>query len=290
MKISFFTTCGNRLQHLKRTLPENIETNLKYKLCEHIILDYGSTDGMIEWVIETFPEYIKSGRLKLFRYDADFFWHNHAKNMAAKCTSKNADIICSIDADNYTALGPKGESLAWYLNRIFIDEERNIFVRAAGWDHQEENYMNDMYITDKNKYHSASGKLAFRREDFFKLRGFNEDLKGHYYDEEELWRRAVICWGWERKTLPVEFSKFINHSNFLRLNNLDPKLVDKEKLLGESMIDLSVKDYMEDDLALPVYPQAKKNKKIFEKVMEKKVKLPNGKKWGVGNPKRIKLK
>ena len=289
LKISFFTTCGNRLNHLQQTLPKNIESNFYYNNCEHIVLDYGSTDGLLDWIQKDLIQHVESGRLKVFRYDTDFFWHNHAKNMAAKCTSQNADVICSIDADNYTAESKEGESLASYLDKIFGAKKGKFFVRACGWDYKEKSWENDFGVFNKNKYHSASGKLAFLRKDFFEVRGFNEDLKGHYYDEEEIWRRLMICWEWEKIDLPVEYSKFINHSNYLRLSNLDPEIIDKTDLIKEESIDFTVKDYMDDDLALPIYPQAKKNKDIFFKVLEDKIKIPNGKRWGEGKVKRIKF-
>ncbi len=292
IKISFFTTCGNRLQHLKQTLPKNIESNIKYTDCEHILLDYGSSDGLTDWVVDNLAEHIKSNRLIVYRYEAPFFWHNHAKNLAAKCTSKDADVICSIDADNYTAESKEGESLASYLNMIFeqyADGEEKMFVRACGWDYVKHSWENEQYIANQNKFNSASGKLAFLRKDFFELRGFNEKLKGHYYDEEEIWRRAEICWGWTKEQLPEEYSQCINHSNLLRLNNLDPAIINADKLLDDEFLEFSTNDYMDDDLALPVYPQAAKNKKIFHNVLTKKVKVPNPKKWGVGRVKRIKL-
>jgi len=292
MRVSFFTTCGDRLRHLKQTLPENIESNLDHNNVEHVVLDYGSTVGFTKYITSTFPEHLESGRLKCFTFPAKFFWHNHAKNMAAKLTDKKADVICSIDADNFTGESKDGECLASYISRVFGGYDNNnvkMFIRACGWDYVENNWDNKAFNVSKSKYASASGKIAFKRKDFFELRGFNEDLKGHYYDEEEIWRRAMMCWNWEKHDLPVEYSKFINHSNLLRLSNLDPNIVDLDSLMEDKALEFTVNDYMDDDMALPIYPQAAKNKKIFDKVLRNKVKVPNGKKWGAGTAKRIKL-
>ena len=283
LKISFFTTCGNRLTHLQKTLPANIESNLDYQNCEHIVLDYGSTDGIIDWVKEDLQEYLDTGRLKLYSYDADFFWHNHAKNLAAKHTSEDSDIICSIDSDNYTAESNEGECLASYLNKAFVSKE--MFVRACGWDHAKELWANDRFERQGSLY-SASGKFAFWRKEFFKMRGFNEFMKGHYYDEEEIWRRAEMCWGFNHVKLPVEYSQFINHSNYLRLNNLDPEIVDSDKLLETQNLEFALQNYM-DDGAMDKYPQAAKNKEILTYILNDKIKVPNGKYWGTGKPRRI---
>jgi len=285
LKISFFTSCGNRLEHLKRTLPENIESNMSYDNCDHVVLDYGSTDDMIEWVKANLQDHLDTERLKLYSYPAKFFWHNHAKNLAAKCTDDSSDIICSIDADNFTGESKEGENLAEYLNSIFSKEEGDIFVRACGWDHEKDLWGNQEFKR-KGDYYSASGKMAFRRKDFFKMRGFNEFMRGHYYDEEELWRRAMECWEFKRVQLPEEFSKFINHSNYLRLNNLDPDIIDSDKLLEKENIQFALETVM-DDTAKEVYPQAEKNKEILTYILGDKIRVPNPKYWAKGKPERI---
>ena len=93
MRVSF-STCGDRLRHLKQTLPENIKSNLKHPEVEHVVLDYGSTVGFTKYITSTFPEHLESGRLKCFTFPAKFFWHNHAKNMAAKLTDNIGLFIC----------------------------------------------------------------------------------------------------------------------------------------------------------------------------------------------------
>lgn len=293
MKISFYTTCGNRLQHLSKTLPENIKSNLHYENVEHVVLDYGSTDGLTDYILDTFPEYLKSGRLKYYSYPAKFFWHNHAKNMAAKCTSKDADIICSIDSDNFTGEDKESTSLAQYLYNIFSDTKnrKDFFVRAVGWDYHEDSWGSRKFqsISKSTKYASASGKIAFKRGDFFKMRGFNEDLKGYFYDEEELWRRAIVCWDFERIELPVEFSKFIHHSNYLRLSNLDPNIVAKDTIMDE-YLDFCIENTMTEQMGAKMYPQSTTNRVIMHNILREKTKIPNKKNWGTGTPKRIRLK
>ena len=60
-KVAFFTTCMNRLHHLKKTLPQNIKDNQDYEDCVFVVLNYNSRDGLHEWMLENMAEQIKSG-------------------------------------------------------------------------------------------------------------------------------------------------------------------------------------------------------------------------------------
>ena len=116
--------------------------------------------------------------------------------MAAK--QATGDIVCGIDADNFTAVGTDGVGLAKKLNQIFKEKEGDIFVRALGWDDRE------LPWTSKQNYrfYSCSGKIAIRRKDFVKAQGYNESMKGHYLDEEELWKRINKVFGFKHIKLP----------------------------------------------------------------------------------------
>jgi hypothetical protein len=284
-KIAFFTTCMNRLKHLKRTLPQNIKDNEDYENCVFVVLNYNSQDDLHKWMLDNMGEQIESGQVIYYRtLEPEFFWHNHAKNMAAKCTPEDAEIICSIDSDNYTATDKEGVGLAVQLNEIFNHWiGTNIFVRAAGWEHREE-----AWHTDSHKYYSASGKIATRRKDFFKYRGFNEKLKGHYFDEEELWQRLEKVVGFRKITLPVEYSKFINHTNYERLINIDPGLIDRnilEKLRKENH-PFTSKEFMKDEDVSGYYPNGKENQRRAEEVLKKRIRITNDK-WGEGKVEKI---
>ncbi|MFD2148711.1 glycosyltransferase family 2 protein [Mucilaginibacter antarcticus] len=66
-KISFCTTCMNRLSHLKQTLKRNILDNEDYPNLEFILLDYNSTDGLKEYVRSELHTFITSKKLVYYR-------------------------------------------------------------------------------------------------------------------------------------------------------------------------------------------------------------------------------
>ena len=104
LKISFCTTCKGRLEHLKQTLPANIEACKGYPNTEFVILDYDSRDGLEQWIKDNFQEEIKSGLVRYAKLDgATDFKMAHAKNMVHRLAT--GDVLCNVDADNFLASG-----------------------------------------------------------------------------------------------------------------------------------------------------------------------------------------
>lgn len=164
-KISFCTTCRNRLSDLKQTLPRNIEANDDYPNLEFVILDYNSTDGLSEWIKKEMSSYLSSGRISYFRTtEPDEFHMAHAKNMALKLAS--GDILCNIDADNFAGLG-----FAKYVNDMFTAND-GIFLAC-------------------NTSQSLFGKNCVLRKDFLKVTGYDESMKGYGNEDLDFYKRLL---------------------------------------------------------------------------------------------------
>lgn len=96
--ISFCTTCRNRLWQLKETLPQNLESTGEDH--EIVLVDYGSTDGLGEWIWNNFKYHIENGRLVFFEVRNDVRWNiARAKNLAHRLAS--GDYLFNLDADNF---------------------------------------------------------------------------------------------------------------------------------------------------------------------------------------------
>jgi len=282
MKISFYTTCMARLKHVRHTLPKNLIENEDYNDCEFVLLDYNSNDGLEDWVKANLMRYIESGKLIYAKTtEPDYFFHNHAKNMAARlCTG---DVVCGIDADNYTATDDSnGEGLAKYLNRIFTKpREGNIFVRALGWEHREKEWHSIMTY----RYYSCSGKIACLRKHFMEFRGYDEHLQGHYFDEEEFWKRLEHVCGFKHIRLPVGFSKAISHTNYERLKNINPELINKSELnrKRKENSDGINQETMNATWVKHNYPNGARNQEICQANIANKISKPNKYgQWGRG--------
>src|ERR1700742_2651942 len=101
-KLSFCITCKNRFHQIARTLPQNLSDNLSGKEdMEFVLVDFGSSDGLKEWVITNFKRELNSGYLKYFFTGSLEHWHaSIAKNTAHYCSV--GEIVVNLDCDNYT--------------------------------------------------------------------------------------------------------------------------------------------------------------------------------------------
>ncbi|MCX2678489.1 glycosyltransferase family A protein [Galbibacter sp. EGI 63066] len=194
-KISFCTVCMNRLYHLKETLPQNIRDNIEYSNVEFVVLNYNSRDDMDVWIKNKMKDYIDMGVLRYYRTeDPDSFHMSHAKNAVSKLAT--GDIICNVDADNFIRKG-----FADYLNDMFSEKE-NIYARI-----------------DKNStQRDCFGRIAMWKDDFTRLRGYDERMKGYGFDDYDLWNRLRNL-GRTPSYIKKAFLKALTHNDNERIKN-----------------------------------------------------------------------
>lgn len=189
-KISFCTVCMNRLHHLRLTLPQNMLHNQDYPDCEFILLDYNSGDDLEAWVLENMSSYIASGKLIYYKTTEPLYFHmSHSKNMAAKLGT--GDIVCNVDADNYT-----GQGFASYINDVFSNGE-NLLLAA-------EQSANEMLIWD------VFGRICVRKDDFVQIGGYDENMLHYGFEDSDFVNRLRMN-GLQRKGIPGEFLTAITH-------------------------------------------------------------------------------
>ena len=165
-KIAFCITCKNRLSHIQQTLPKNIEDNYLPDEVEFVLLDYNSTDGLSEWV-KSLQEHIDSGILSYYHTKIPEYYHrSHSRNMAFRFA--NAKIVCNLDADNYL-----GKGFAEEMIKRFTEVEEPIFV------------------TTNLSPTGAYGRFCAYRDDFFRIRGYNESIAGYGGEDTDLFKRLL---------------------------------------------------------------------------------------------------
>ena len=164
-RISLCTVCMNRLHHLQKTLPKNIEDNLHYPGIEFVLLDYNSQDGLEDWVKSDLMSYIKAGKLVYYKTtEPDYFRMSHSKNIAHRVAT--GDIVCNVDADNYA-----GKGFAEFIRDKF---QRNPNVYLV----PEESLLNGDC--------GAGGRICLKKTDFINLRGYDESFDGWGYEDIDL--------------------------------------------------------------------------------------------------------
>lgn len=201
-KISFCTAVMNRLHHLKRTLPQNISDNHNYGEVEFVILDYNSSDGLEEWVQNVMTEHIENGTISYYRTsDPSFFHRSHSRNMVFKLAK--GDIVCNLDADNYT-----GKGFAAFINEQFNENEQIVLTCI------------DFRSTQKN-YHPPSdvlGRIAVKKDNFLKVRGYYEEMSTHGFQDYDFVNRLDLS-GLKREFIKEEeFLHAIKHDDVERFS------------------------------------------------------------------------
>ncbi len=166
-RVSLCTTCMGRVHDLAQTLPKNIADHADDPNVEFVLLDYHSEDGLENWVKEHMRPHIESGRLIYARTTEPKWFHMaHSRNVAFKIAT--GDIVCNVDADNWT-----GPGFAARLNRLANERPaRAIFVKS--WQ----------------RMHGRVG--FFRKEWMDLLGGYDEGLMGYGWDDQDLVDRALL--------------------------------------------------------------------------------------------------
>jgi hypothetical protein len=198
--IAFVTTCRNREQHLRQTLPKNLADNASYPDCKFIVVDYGSEYDIERYIITEHAADLVSGRLVFYSFKADKFRMAHAKNLAHRLGMlEGADILLNIDADNFT-----GPGFAEYVAEQFRQEE-NVFLwtRVRPLD------------GSSRLPRGCSGRIAVRANDFLKVGGYDEKYDTWGPDDKDFNARLRML-GLEGLEIDPRFIGVILHNDKMR--------------------------------------------------------------------------
>ena len=158
--LSFCITCKNRLHQIRYTLRKNLNDNFLHRdFIEFILVDFGSNDGLREWIIDNFQSELVSGYLKYYYTEELPKWHACiAKNTAHLCA--NGNILVNLDCDNFT--GVWGGA---YVLKAFDEHGERCFVHQFGGNVGDGSY----------------GRIAVANKYFFMLGGYDESFEpmGH---------------------------------------------------------------------------------------------------------------
>lgn len=154
-----------RQHHLAQVYRNNINAALSFGNIEFVLLDYHSPDDLGAWVHAEFADWLATGLLRYCRTTEPVTFHMaHAKNVAHRLAS--GDVLINLDADNAFEAG-----FAEEVASLFADDARAI-VKFHG-------------------YHAGcSGRIALRRDDFYRLGGYDEELVGWGYEDQDMIARA----------------------------------------------------------------------------------------------------
>ena len=175
-RIVFVTTCKGRIEHVKKTLLQNMTDNIGYANCKFVLMDYNSGDGLQEYIKSVCVLPTENGYLTVYSFPtADRFHASHAKNLAMRCAMlEGADILVTQDADNYT-----GPGFAQFIADRFLEAGPWAGTPAI-WPGM---FLCPNFPHIKSLPHGPesgrpdrgyAGRLAIRAKDFIKMGGYDE--------------------------------------------------------------------------------------------------------------------
>ncbi len=149
MKISFCITSCNRRWQLEQTLAHNLR--LAGPAVEFTLVDYGSTDGLADWVWAQFGDQIADGRLRFYEVASRVSWHAaKAKNLAHRIST--GDYLFNLDADNF-------------VTSRDIESVASAARRDCG-----------VQQFSGNRKDGTFGRVGLARDLFYQLGGYDESL------------------------------------------------------------------------------------------------------------------
>lgn len=161
MNVSYCTFCKGRRWQMELTLAENL-AYLADKPGDLVLVDWQSPDGLREWVLETFEAELRQGKLRYYQLQTEApFSIPVGKNFAHRLAT--GDVLFNLDADNFAhGSHPHASGLS-----------------ASG--------MLACDIIQKGVY----GRIAFTREGFEKVGGYDEGLLPAGEQDVDIRRRAT---------------------------------------------------------------------------------------------------
>ncbi len=193
MKLAFCTTCKGRLSHLAQTLPANLAYNRE---ALHVLVDYGSRDGLAEWVRREMAGPIAAGHLVYYRFtEPGPFRMAHAKNLAHRLGMREgADVLVNLDADNYAGDGFDQHVLGQMADTgVFLWSRMLKGVLPRG----------------------ISGRIAVTGRQFWLAGGYDEKYASWSRDDKDFHERLVKL-GFHGREIDPGYLQAINHNDKVR--------------------------------------------------------------------------
>lgn len=183
-----------RLDQLQQTLPAILADNGEFHGLEIVLLDYGSRDGLSDWVKDKFTDYIVSGMLVYLRLEnVDYYKHSHSRNVCF--LASRGEIVCNVDADNFV---PRG--FLSHLSSLLHRHPRTCASFREG-------------------PRGCRGRLAMFRDDFLRVGGYDEEFEGWGYDDKDLRARLILA-GCEFERIDPAFAGCLAHDDHRRVANM----------------------------------------------------------------------
>lgn len=208
-RIAFVTTCKDRTEHLRETLPRNL-ADTDYGNCVFVVLTYLWDAEANAYLRAHHAHDMASGRLVVYTYDGgSIFKMALSKNMAARCAIlEGADILITQDADNYA-----GEGFAQFVANAMRElAPPGVFLCP---DHL---LIQSLPHGPLRPNRGFAGRLAVWAKDFIKAGGYDE-IYNTWRGEDIDMNFRLERMGYKRRFIPNHFLRTIPHGAHVRFKD-----------------------------------------------------------------------
>jgi hypothetical protein len=184
-----------------------------YPNAEFVILDYGDDNGIEgrtikQWLMDTYPQHIASGRIRYARTEQTHFKMAHAKNMAHRLGT--GDVLVNLDADNVMGTG-----FAEWLDKKFRENEDTL-ARVV-YDNPFKKVLFPKYTK------GLDGRIAVSVSNFHLIGGYDEEQHNGYTGDDDYFTSCAKLHGLTviKADEPL-WGHAIRHNDTARLASLEP--------------------------------------------------------------------
>lgn len=193
-------TCKNRISQISKTLFANLDDNKENKNgVEFILVDFGSNDGLQEWILSNFKKELEEGYLKYFYTDALLSWHA----AVAKNTSHyygTGEFLINLDSDNLT--GDRGGA---HVYNQFLKYGHKLVYHEFDGDFQG----------------GSHGRIGMHKKYFHKIGGYNEAFDPVGYEDMDLINRLNILGLEYRRFTDIRYTRAFKNTRAESVENSD---------------------------------------------------------------------
>eukprot|EP00434_Breviolum_minutum_P021524 symbB.v1.2.018995.t1/scaffold1501.1/size122984/7 len=175
--VALCTATMNRLWQLKFALPLTLLHCFPYRnRCRVYVVDLGSNDGTLEWLLNYCRWAIEIGLLRVFRAD-ELNWH--------ACIGKNTAHIQACDGESRLGLAAIFCVEGFFFFKASMAAKEDILVNVDGDNLIGAGFLKDVCQQFQDGCEVAQyelgggtcGRIALRREVFLEIGGYDEDLR-----------------------------------------------------------------------------------------------------------------
>ena len=198
MRLAFITTCMDRLDHVKQSVPALLQREIRIDGVRNffVFVDYMCPDKSGDWVTSSFPQLSSVVQVPVPPLPdgaAPVFHKSGAMNRGAvRAIGLGADFLVFLDAD--TIVTPE------FLDFVFEHARPDRFL----------------FCNPPIEKRDLCGLLCVPKDSFVLLGGYDERMIGWGTEDLDMRMRLHFFAGLEWTIIPHELSQAIPHSNELR--------------------------------------------------------------------------